>query len=142
MTEFIFMWLEKIGYTHPIHIPATHVPMGMVMGAFAFVVLAVFWNKRMLLPTAKHCYLVALITIPPTAFAGYMDWQHAYGGAYSPFIVLKVIAATALFALCVLNVRQLAKADPNPRRLMVTVAASLIAALLLGYAGGEVQAGR
>lgn len=142
MTEFLFMWLEKFGYTHPIHAPVTHVPMGMVMGACVFVALAVFLGKSGLLPTAKHCYVLALVAIPPTMFAGYMDWQHSYAGAFSPYILAKIIAGTALIALCAFNIQQLRKPDPNPRLLMTTATASLLTAIILGFCGGELQYGR
>lgn len=34
MTELVFKLLEIVGFTHPLHPALTHIPMGMVMGAF------------------------------------------------------------------------------------------------------------
>jgi len=39
MIEFIYQTLIKFGYTHPLHPTLTHVPIGMVMGAFLFVLV-------------------------------------------------------------------------------------------------------
>lgn len=142
MTEFIFTWLEKFGYTHPVHVPLTHLPMGLVMGAAFFTLIAVFFKKPVLLPTVKHCFILTLVTIPPTAFAGYMDWQHAFRGVWSPYIALKIAMATLLFVMSIVNIRKLGKESPKPGPLLATVGISLLAALLLGFAGGELQYGK
>jgi hypothetical protein len=40
MIEFIYQFLAKFGYTHPLHPVLTHIPIGMVMGAFLFLLIA------------------------------------------------------------------------------------------------------
>ncbi|MEX1346310.1 MAG: DUF2231 domain-containing protein [Desulfobacterales bacterium] len=81
MFELIYQTLTNFGYNHPIHPTLTHVPIGMVMGAFIFVLIAVIARKKNLAQTARHCSVLALIAAVPTALLGLMDWQHFYGGA-------------------------------------------------------------
>jgi uncharacterized membrane protein len=52
MLEFLYQTLTKIGYTHPIHPPVTHLTVGMVIGAFYSVLLpgncaTTVWPKRL-----------------------------------------------------------------------------------------------
>jgi uncharacterized membrane protein len=47
MIESIYQTLAKIGYTHPLHPPATHLPAGLIIGAFIFALIAWIWpNPR------------------------------------------------------------------------------------------------
>ena len=141
MTEFIYMWLGEIGYGHPLHSPITHAPMGMVIGGCLFVLLAAFMNKPALFTTAKHCYAVALAAIPPTVFVGYMDWQHFYHGVWRHEIVIKLVLASVLLAVCAYNFRRLRRGAGDKR---VTAACSLVALAIagaLGFFGGELVYG-
>ncbi len=142
MTDFIFMWLEKLGYAHPLHPPVTHVPMGMVIGGCAFALIGVLLNQPAFRRTALHCFVFALIGIPPVMFAGYMDWQHFYGGEWQPYIILKIALATLLIAICGYTVALLRRPDPNPRILLAAAVLSLAVAGVIGFAGGEIQYGR
>ena len=44
MIESIYQILAKIGYSHPLHPPATHLPAGLIIGAFIFAFLAWIFN--------------------------------------------------------------------------------------------------
>lgn len=143
MTDFIFMWLEKLGYTHPLHPALTHVPMGMVIGGCFFLLISYFFKAPALARTSLHCYVFALVGIPPVMFVGYMDWQHFFGGEWQPYIILKIVLATLLIVVCGFNVNKLRRATtPVPRYLLVTAVLSLAIAGVLGFAGGEIQYGR
>ncbi len=48
MIELLYEPLEKIGYTHPIHPPLTHIPMGLVFGAFIFALTALLFRRTTL----------------------------------------------------------------------------------------------
>ena len=141
MTEFIYMWLDKLGYGHPAHSPVTHVPMGMVIGGCVFVLLAVSLKQPIFYKTAMHCYAVALAAIPPTMFIGYMDWQHFYRGTWRVEITAKIIHGLALLVVCAFNFARLRKA-PGDRR--ITAAGALISLAVagaLGFFGGELVYG-
>ena len=102
MIEFIYSSLAAIGYTHPLHPVMTHIPMGMVIGAFMFQLGSFRWDE--LSKTAHHCIMLALIFLPPTALFGYMDWQHRYTGFLSTLIITKMILALLLAVLLSLSV--------------------------------------
>lgn len=141
MTEFIFMWLQKLGYTHPLHAPITHVPMGMVMGGFVFALFAHVVRKPELFRTALHCYVLALLATPPAMFVGYMDWQHFYRGEANPYVTAKILLGALLLALCVVNIRLLRK-ETSPRLpVLAACGFSMVVAGLLGFLGGALQYG-
>jgi uncharacterized membrane protein len=142
MTEFIFMWLEKIGFTHPLHAPVTHIPMGMVMGGCLFALIAHFAKKPALFRTALHCYVVALIAVLPTMFIGYIDWQHFYRGEANPYVIAKICLGTLLFVICGVNVSLLRKDTSNKWAIVSVSAVSFGVAGLLGFFGGELQYGQ
>ncbi len=79
--EALYLLLKSLGYPHPIHPPMTHVPIGMAVGAFVFILAARATGKTAFLATARHCTALALIAAVPTILLGYMDWQHYYAGA-------------------------------------------------------------
>lgn len=142
MTEFIFMWLEKAGYSHPIHPPVTHVPMGMILCAGVFLLVAHFADKPFLRRTALHCYVLGLISILPTMLLGYIDWQHFYQGVWTKPIVIKIIVANLLIVGCIYNIVQLRKEPPKPWAILIGGLASLAMAGLIGFEGGEVLYGQ
>ena len=76
MIDFVYQTLAKFGYTHPLHPTLTHLPIGMVMGAFFFVLVALTFRRANLAKTARHCSVLALIAAVPTILLGIMDWQH------------------------------------------------------------------
>ena len=55
MIEFIYQTLTKLGYSHPLHPTLTHVPIGLVMGAFLFVLVALIFRRTNLAQSARHC---------------------------------------------------------------------------------------
>ena len=67
MIELIYQTLTKFGYTHPLHPTLTHVPIGIVVGAFFFVLVALIFSKTNLAQTARNYSVLALIVAVPTA---------------------------------------------------------------------------
>jgi uncharacterized membrane protein len=78
MIEFIYQTLTKFGYAHRLHPTLTHVPIGMVMGAFLFVLGALIFRRTSLAQSARHCSVLALVVALPTAFLGIIDWLHFF----------------------------------------------------------------
>lgn len=71
MIDLFYELLGKIGYTHPVHPALTHIPMGLIIGAFIFALVALlFW--RTILPSMayRRIILLALIFTFPTALFG------------------------------------------------------------------------
>lgn len=141
MTEFIYLWLDKLGFAHPLHAPITHVPMGMVIGGCLFVLLATFLAKPDFYRTALHCYVVALAVIPPAMFVGYMDWQHFYHGAWRVPIIAKLALAPVLFAVCAYVCVRLRRGAGDTRLTVLCALVSLALGGAIGYFGGELVYG-
>ena len=72
MIEFLYETLEKIGYVHPIHPPLTHIPVGLIFGAFIFALIALLF-RRPILPQLGYnrIILLALVLSFPTILFGY-----------------------------------------------------------------------
>lgn len=141
MTEFIFEFLGKIGFTHPVHPALTHIPMGMVMGGITFRVASLLPSLKFLAKTGYHCIVLGLLGIFPTVFTGYLDWQHTFGGEWEFLIILKMILAVLL---TIVLATIIIKDDPaQPRLDMKTLyyILSMIIAIGLGFSGGELQYG-
>jgi len=140
MIESIYTLLEKVGFTHPLHPALTHIPMGMVMGCFFFLLIGLFLKNRDLNTTALHCSILALIFAFPTIIAGILDWQYFYGGRFVPLIVIKLILAAVLVLLLSLSIR-LNLQGASSKTLFVTYMLCLACVAGLGFSGGELVYG-
>lgn len=141
MIEFFYKILTAIGYTHPIHAPTTHIPVGMVIGAFIFGVISWKFRKATLARTAHHCIILALLALLPTVIAGVMDWQHYYGGAWLFPIKMKLPLAGLLLVLLVFALSAGYKAESITRQTLVIYTLCLLNVTALGYFGGELAYG-
>lgn len=141
MVESLFEFLNSIGFRHPVHPALTHIPMGMAMGAATFRFVSFLPRMKSLAKTGYHCAILGLLGIFPTAFTGYLDWQHTFEGAMEFLIVLKMILAVVLLALFIAIA---IKDDPeNPAfdyRTLLYVLVVLVS-IGLGFSGGELQYG-
>lgn len=141
MTDLIFGLLESVGFTHPVHPALTHIPMGMVMGAFFFGLAGLVFKKSELLKTANHCVGLGVLFIPPTVIAGILDWQHTYSGNWETLIIVKMVLAALLTCLMAVGFLLGRKDETNPKILMGLYILCLFCAVGLGFSGGELQYG-
>ncbi len=141
MTETIFTFLNSVGFTHPLHPALTHIPMGMVMGAVVFRMASFLPKMKYLAKTGYHCVILGLLGIPPTVFAGYLDWQHTYGGQWEFLIILKIILALILTIILAAIAIMDDSHDPKFNKLTLFYILILILAAGLGFSGGELQYG-
>lgn len=141
MFEFVYQTLTNFGYKHPIHPTLTHVPIGMVIGAFIFVLIAVITRKKNLSQTARHCSVLALIAAIPTALLGLMDWQHFYGGALLFPIKMKLILAGILIVFLTLAVIFGFFGETFSKLVISLYVLCLFSVIGLGYYGGELVYG-
>jgi cytochrome c553 len=102
--EFLYTFLATLGYDHPLHPAFAHMPTGLVVGAFIFLITALALKHHQILTTSYHCIILALIFLLPTAFFGYTDWHHFYGGAWSFPIKMKITLTGALLIFLVVAV--------------------------------------
>lgn len=103
-----YQLLTRLGFSDPIHAAIVHIPIGFVVGAFIFGWIGVVSERERITLSARHCAIAAFIFLFPVVFFGLMDWEHFYGRAWLPPIIIKVVLTGILFVL-------------------------LLAALLLGY---------
>ncbi|MDH3884935.1 MAG: c-type cytochrome [Desulfobacterales bacterium] len=141
MIESIYQTLAKIGYTHPLHPPATHLPAGLIIGAFVFALIAWIFNRKSLAQTARHCLILALIMAGPTILLGLMDWQHRFGGAWLFEIKMKLILGGILLFLLLVAVVYGALAGAFTKTVVAIYALCLLTVIGLGYFGGELVYG-
>lgn len=137
MIKAIYELLQSFGFMHPLHPSITHIPMGMVMGAFFFTLGARFLAKPELYKTAYYCSILALIGLPFTALFGIMDWQYMYGGAWSTPIIAKLILASVLLVLLLISAKFTQNGKSNPNRVLVIYFITLLVVIGLGFSGGE-----
>jgi uncharacterized membrane protein len=142
MIEYVYQVLAKIGYTHPLHPAITHLVMGLVMGAFLFGLVAMLFKRESLVRTARHCLVLALIALPPTALLGYMDWQHRFAGAWIFPIIIKLILAGVLLVLLAIAIGLSLRSETWSRDILITHVLCLLVVISLGYFGGELVYGK
>jgi uncharacterized membrane protein len=136
MMDFIYQFLEKIGYTHPVHPPMTHIPIGLVVGALILRLAAIFSHGALLARAAFYCLALALVFVP-TVLSGVTDWQHYFSGAWVFPIKMKFVLTGFLFILLAGGVilgRQ-GKAETKP--FLAICLLSFFVVVGLGYYGGE-----
>jgi uncharacterized membrane protein len=138
MIDLLYQLLEEIGYTHPIHPPLTHIPMGLVIGVFIFALVAVLFRRTILPQLAyNRIILLALIFSFPTILLGYMDWQYFYEGTWSFPIKIKAAMSGALLILLFIALVTGRKAKAETRRTLTIYSLCFLTMTILGYFGGQ-----
>ena len=137
MTDFVFNLLETIGFTHPIHPPITHIPMGLAIGGFVFALIAYFYKKPQFYKTSYHCTIFALVGIPPTIISGLLDWQNSYAGEWLPAIIIKLVMAVVMTVFLIAAVYLGKNAEKSPIRYLLVYSVIIVSACILGYWGGD-----
>jgi uncharacterized membrane protein len=94
--EFLYQFLHSHGYDLPLHPPVTHMPTGLIVGAFIFLLAAPILKRDAFLKAAHYCIVLALIFFFPAVFLGFTDWWHFYAGVSIFPIKMKIILTGAL----------------------------------------------
>jgi uncharacterized membrane protein len=139
--DAIYEFLAKIGYSHPIHPPIPHVPVGMIIGGLLFAVIAIPYQKPSLVQSARNCMILGLISLLPTAISGYMDWQYYYAGAWLDAIIIKLVLTGVLVVLLIAAVILGRKGRAGSKVVLATYTLAFLAVVVLGYYGGELAFG-
>lgn len=134
--DHIYRLLESIGYVHPLHPTMTHFPIGLVAGAFVLGLLSLLFRREDMARAARFCIVIALISVFPTVFFGFMDWQHYYAGGWLSAITVKIALAIVLFIL--LGIALIFFRDkPRSVKAVITCGFSFLITIGLGYFGGQ-----
>lgn len=133
----IYHFMEWLGYTHPLHPPLAHMPIGLVVGALVLY-LAGWWRQRPnWMAAARYCVVLALIFLIFAAVAGYLDWQHYYAGAWLFAIDIKLILTGVLLIFLAIAVILSWKARVGPQSYLSLCTLCFLAVVGLGYYGGQ-----
>jgi uncharacterized membrane protein len=141
MIDAIYNFLESLGYTHAIHAPLTHMPIGLVVGALVFAFVAWIFRRPGLAVSARHCLILALIFLLPTALAGYMDWQHFYAGAWLTIFKIKLSLTGALLIFLVISILLGRNNQPRYGTVVPLYTLCFLVVVVLGYLGGQLAMG-
>jgi uncharacterized membrane protein len=139
----LYHFLNSLGYSHPIHPALVHMPIGLVIGAFAFAWIALLFRKQPLARSARHCIVLALFFWFPVVLFGLMDWQHWLKGAWLFPIKMKLILAGILFLLLMIAFFFGRRRREGSRSLLIIYTLCFFTVIGLGYFGGQlVYAGK
>jgi uncharacterized membrane protein/cytochrome c5 len=138
MIKSIYQIMVSIGYTHPLHPALTHIPVGLVIGAWLFYLCAILFKKETWGRTAHHCGALALIGTIPTIIAGILDWQQFYAGVMLTPIKIKLCLAFLLIILLIIFVLS---RSGSTLFSFLSLTCALITVVFIGYFGGELVYG-
>ena len=138
--DIIYRLFSDIGFNHPLHPPLTHMPAGLIVGAFLFLIAALFWKKQDFRTTAFDCLVLAMIFLFPTAFLGITDWLHFYSGIWSFPIKIKIVLTMLLLILLILAVIIQIKKIGGIMKFSIYFL-SFFVVIGLGYFGGQIVYG-
>ena len=141
MFDSFYELLAAIGYTHPPHPLILHIPMGMMIGAFLFALIAVIFRRPALAQTARHCVIVVLIFFFPAVLTGVMDWQYYFSGAWLDAITIKLALSGALLVFLVVGIILGRKGRFGSKAVLITYGLSFLAVAGIGYYGANLAFG-
>jgi uncharacterized membrane protein len=116
-------------------------PIGLVVSALVFCVIALLFKREALARSARYCIILAFIWTFPTMLFGYMDWQHFYAGAWLFPIKMKVILAWALLVLLCVSIIASRKLGAESKAVLVMYGLCSLTVVVLGYFGGQLVYG-
>jgi uncharacterized membrane protein len=135
--DALYRLLTKIGFTDPLHPPIVHIPIGLVIGAFCFLVVALVFKRERLVLTARHASILALIFAVPSIVLGVIDWIHFYRAAMIPAIKIKIVLAILLLVLLTIGIFLGGKGKSRNAALAVVYGLSFLCVVALGYYGAS-----
>ncbi|HVO38211.1 MAG TPA: c-type cytochrome [Spirochaetia bacterium] len=141
MIDSLYQFLARIGFPDPLHAPITHVPIGLVIGAFCFFYFAVIFGRSSMYLTARHVSILAFLFVFPTILFGVLDWIHFFKGALILPIKMKMILASAVMLLLGTGIILGAEVKVRSAPMMVIYALAVIAVVGLGWYGARLVYG-
>jgi uncharacterized membrane protein len=139
MLQDIYNFFSSIGYSGPLHPASTHMPIGLVVGALVFGLVALVFRRAPLWRCSWNCLLVAGIFAIITIALGLMDWQHFLGGIWLFPVKVKAAVSAALFCLLLVGLLAGYRKVTPPLSFVAVLVLSFIAVVTLGYFGGKLH---
>ena len=137
-----YSMINHIGFSDPIHAALVHMPMGLLVGAFIFNLLAalsVSWKR--LAVSSHHCMVLAFLFLFLVIPSGLMDWRHFYASAWLTPLKMKMGLATALFIITGTAVVLGFKGKENAKANLALSTLILLVVVLLGWYGARLVYG-
>jgi mono/diheme cytochrome c family protein len=141
MIDSLYTLVQKLGFTDPLHAPLTHIPIGLVIGAFLFFLVAVIFKRKGLLTTARNVSILALIFVFPTILFGVFDWLHYFKGALIQPIKIKMILASTLLVLLSVGIIVGSEIKFHAGPMLVIYGLAVVCVVGLGWFGGRLVYG-
>ncbi len=141
MIDSLYQLLAKVGYTDPLHAPVTHIPIGLGIGALLFFLVAIIFNRKQLVLTARHAAILAFLFVFPTILFGVFDWLHFYKGVLLPAIKYKMILASVVLVVLAVSIIVGSEVKLHKITLVVSYAIAFVAFVALGWFGGRLVPG-
>jgi uncharacterized membrane protein len=142
MIDSLYRPLGRLGFTDPLHPAIVHVPIGLVIGAFALFAVALIFKRKQLVVTARHLSILALVFAFPSIIFGVFDWLYFFHGAMLPAIKIKMVLAGALLVLLGIGIIIGGEAKAYRATMTAVYAASLALVVALGWFGAGLVYGR
>ncbi len=142
MIDGLYALLARLGFDEPLHSPITHMPIGLVVGALIFFLVAILFKRKNLILSARHASILALVFAFPTILLGVFDWMHFYHGVLMPAIKIKMGLAGGVLVL--LGAGIILGSEVKLKTIWMTViyALSFVAVMGLGWLGAGIIYGR
>ena len=142
MIDALYALLKSIGFDEPLHSPITHMPIGLVVGAFIFFIVAVVFKRKQFEFSARHAAILGFIFAFPTIILGAFDWIHFYHGVLMPAIIVKISLATLVLLSLGAVIIVGGETKLHVGWLSGLLALAFVAVMGLGYFGSGIVRGR
>jgi cytochrome c6 len=139
--DSFYAMLTRAGFTDPPHALLTHFPIGLITGALVFFLVAVIFRRKVLVPTARHVFILAFIFVFPTILFGVLDWLHYFKGALILPIRFKIGLASAVLVITGAGVILGGEVKVHTIPQMVLYALAFVCVVGLGYFGAKLVYG-
>jgi mono/diheme cytochrome c family protein len=141
MIDSLYSLIAKTGFTDPLHAPITHIPIGLVIGAFLFILVAYIFGRRNLLTTARHISILAFLFVFPTILFGVFDWLHYFKGALIQPIKFKMILASSVLVLLAIGIIVGSEVKIAAAPMVIIYALAFVCVVGLGWFGARLVYG-
>jgi mono/diheme cytochrome c family protein len=141
MLDSLYKFIARLGFPDPLHAPVTHIPIGLVIGAFLFLLVALVFRRKNLLTTARHVAILAFIFVFPTILLGVMDWLHYFRGALIFPIKMKMILAGSVLVILAVGIIVGGELKVRAAPLVLLYALAFVGVVGLGWYGARLVYG-
>ncbi len=141
MIDSLYQLIAKTGFTDPLHAPFTHIPIGLVIGAFLFFLVAIIFGRKNLITTARHVSILAFLFVFPTILFGVFDWLHFYKGVLLQPIKMKMILASVVLVVLAIGIIVGSELKVHAAPMIVLYGLGFLAVIGLGWYGARLVPG-